>query len=121
MRVRNLSGLRPYVAQGGAKPEGTLMRSTIHLGGLILTVMLLGGAARLSAFDQHATKASQSNVPERTAAASRVSPASPIDIDGIAAPPFLAENAWDFNAPTTVPGFGPITPQAVEQVLRHSR
>ena len=103
------------------------MLSTIHLGGLIVTAMLLGAGARLSASDQGASIAPESNRPERTAAVAMpaarvVAPGSPvIDIDGVAVPPFLVENVWDFNAPTTIPGFGPMTPQDVERVLRYSR
>jgi hypothetical protein len=103
------------------------MLSNIHLGGLVVTAMLLGAAARLSASDQDASIARESSLPERTAAVAMpaapvVAPVSPvIDIDGVAVPPFSAENAWDFNAPTTIPGFGPMTPQDVERVLRYSR
>jgi hypothetical protein len=106
------------------------MLSTIHLGGLVVTAMLLSAVARLSACDQAATIASERKVPERTAPERAAAVAMPADrgmplrspmIDGIAPVPFLAENAWDFNAPATIPGFGPITAQEVEQALRHSR
>lgn len=86
----------------------------------ILRVLALTSISSLAlaASAEAATRTAKTSPAAKTAAVVRqvVAPVvRPIDIRAMVAvaaktSAVLAENAWDFNAPDTIPGFGPIRP-----------